>query len=370
MSVRSPFAKLVRPELAAVTAYEPEPTHGATIRLDANEAPALDDPRIDAAVARAVSSLTLARYPDPTAAALRAAIALRFGAPPEELVLGVGSDEVIAMLATAIAGGGPGGGAPVVVTPTPTFAMFAVTARVHGLRVVEVPVREDYAPDLSALGETVARERASLVFLASPNNPTGAVVERGALEALLAAHPETVFVLDEAYADYAAVPTLRALRETHDNLCVMRTLSKIGLASLRVGWLDAPAEVARELEKVRLPYNIPAPSQLIAAEILQHAFDAISEHVARVRSERARVASALSQLPWLRVHASEANFLWVSLSSAESARSLHAHLRQGGILVRSFAQRAGRVASCLRITVGSAAENDALLARAGAWSAP
>lgn len=368
MTGASPFAALVRPELLTVRAYEPEPAHGAAIRLDANEAPPLDDPRVLDAVARSVGRLSLSRYPDPTGEALRAAISRRFGAPADELVLGVGSDEVIAMLATALSGGGRGGGAPVVVIPTPTFAMFSVTARVHGLSVCEVPVREDFTPDVEAIGSAIGRERASLVFLASPNNPTGAVVARGELEALLAAHRETLVVLDEAYADYAEVPTLRELRASHPNLCVMRTLSKIGLAALRVGWLDAPRDVVGALEKVRLPYNMPAPSQLIAAEILDSAYDAVREHVARVRSERDRVAAALSSLDALHVYASQANFLWLSAGSAERARSFHAHLRAGGVLVRSFAQRAGREASCVRATIGSSAENDALLALSSRWS--
>ena len=203
------------------------------MRLDANEAPPAASPAIAEAVSKAISQVTLERYPDAGATLLKAQIAARTGASPADLMLGSGSDEIISLLFTALARCHEKQPQPVVVTPTPTFVMYRTTARGHGWKPIEVPLDAAWDLDVSMMKRAIDVVQPNLVFIASPNNPTGNAMNASRLEEVIAHAAGALVVIDEAYVDYSSA-SVRAWRSRFPNLGILRTLSKIGLAALRV----------------------------------------------------------------------------------------------------------------------------------------
>jgi histidinol-phosphate aminotransferase len=352
------LAALLRPELLDLTAYVPADPPGIDVRLDANESPPPRSPQIREAVVRAVEQVALERYPDARATRLRAQISARTGAKPGELLIGTGSDEVISLLATALARPREGSPQPVVLTPTPTFVMYRVTARAHGWKPVEVPLDKAWDLDVGQMERAIAMLRPSIIYVASPNNPTGNAMSAERIERIVAAASEALVIVDEAYGDFAG-ESLRAWRAKHANLGILRTLSKVGLAALRVGWLEADAALVREIDKARQPFNVSATSQAAAAGVLENAWGAVQEHVADIVRERGRVAGEIATTPGFEVTPSAANFVWVK-TPRPAAEALEL-LRERGILVRSFHAWGGRLAHQLRVTIGTPNENDRLL---------
>lgn len=348
----------LRPELEGLSAYVPHAPAGIRVKLDANEAPPLRAPEVLAAVRDAVASLALERYPDPTCGALKAAIGRRGGPAPEEILCGTGSDEVISILVNALAR--PRGRSPqaVILAPSPTFVMYRITARAHGIKCVEVPLDAAWDLDAGATRRAIELMRPNIVFLASPNNPTGNAFTEERIRSVASAAPDALVVVDEAYGDYAP-GSLRRLRAEHANVAILRTVSKLGLAALRVGWLEADAALVRELDKVRQPFNVSASSQAAVAAVLDDAWPAIEAHVAAVVRERARLSAALSAMEGVVVTPSAANFVW--LKAPRPAGEVQDALAQRGVLVRSFHAAGGRLAQQLRVTVGTAEECDAFL---------
>jgi histidinol-phosphate aminotransferase len=350
---------ILRPELAELASYVPAEPPGIEVRLDANEAPPLEAPAVREAVARAVAKVALERYPDARARELKARLAERTGARPEALLVGTGSDEVISLLAAALARPRPKAPQPVVVVPTPTFVMYRVTAKAHGWKPVEVPLDAAWDLPLASMKHAVEAARPNVVFVATPNNPTGNRVSDDRLRELVVAAKDALVVIDEAYVDYASRPSLRAWREEHPNVAILRTLSKVGLAALRIGWLEADPGLVAEIDKARQPFNVSAVTQAAAAAVLAEAWDDVGAHVAAVVAERARVAREIAALPGFEVTPSDANFVWVK--TPKPSAELHAALVQKGILVRSFHASGGRMTTQLRITIGTPRENTRLL---------
>ncbi len=352
------WTTLLRPELADLAAYVPAAPTGVRAKLDANEAPPNPSERVREVVARAVHRTALERYPDARATELKARIAERTGARAEDLLVGTGSDEVIALLLTALSRPRQNAPQTVVLAVTPTFVMYRVTGRAHGHKVIEVPLDASWDLDVGGMRRAIEMARPSVVFVASPNNPTGNRMSDDRVEALLGAAGDALVVLDEAYVDYAG-PSLRTLRARHERLAILRTLSKLGLAALRVGWLEADEALVREVDKVRQPFNVSATSQAAAAAVLAEAWGDVTAHVARVVAERERLAAAVRAMPGFSVTESAANFLWVETPGPAAAT--YESLLARGVLVRSFHGSGGRLARRLRVTVGTTAENDAFL---------
>jgi histidinol-phosphate aminotransferase len=361
----SRFATLLRADLAELRSYQPH-AGAFAVRLDANEPPPLLSPEASAALARAMVPDQWNRYPDARATALRAAIAARCDASPDEILVGNGSDEVIAILLTALARPQGKSPAPTIVAPTPTFVMYRLSGRARGFKVVEVPLDAAWDLDVPAMLRAIDFARPNIVFVATPNNPTGGSMSLDRLEALIAAAPEPLVVVDEAYVDFAEQKQIQ-LRKKYPNVAVLRTLSKIGFASLRVGWMVGPADLVAEVDKVRQPYNLPVPTQRGACFVLEHLQDEIAKSCAAVIAERGRLASALAGLG-LSVTPSDANFLWVETPgpAGEFCEALAAR----GVLVKSFHQSGGRLARRARITVGLPAENDRVIEEIGRLSQP
>lgn len=326
----------------------------AHIRLDANEAPW---PNAGAGIGAA----SLRRYPDPQPHALVSALAALYAVDGARLLVTRGSDEAIDLLLRATCM--PGRGA--IVTTPPTFGMYAVCARLHGTRVVEVPLRdvgEGFAADLRAVGDAALAAGARLVFLCSPGNPTGDIVPLAGIAALarrLAG--EALVVVDEAYGEFAGVASAASLPEAADNVVVLRTLSKAhALAGARLGCAIAPPAVAAALRRCQAPYPLPAPS--VAAALAALAAPALARtqaRVQRVREARERLAARLRDLPEVRrVDASGGNFLLLRLVDPDVAL---ARLRDNGIAVRDMRGMPG-LDDAVRATIGTPRQNAALLA--------
>jgi histidinol-phosphate aminotransferase len=350
-----PFSDLIRPELTELAPYAPHPG-SYPIRLDANEAPPLLSLDARARLAEVSQTVLFSRYPDAGLSELRAALAARSGVSDAEVVPGVGSDEIITLLLTTLSQPRSGSDAPSIVTTTPTFVMYRMSARVRGQRVLEVPLDEHWDLSENALRSAIDIAQPSLIFIASPNNPTSNQVSRDRLERLIKAAPRSLVVIDEAYVDYAERDELELYRR-YENVAILRTLSKIGFAALRVGWLIARPELVREIDKVRLPYNLPTLSQALGVLAVTELAPEIERVRKAVIAERTRLAERVAALPGVVVTPSQANFLW--LAAPRPAAEVFAGLCEKGVLVRSFHPRGGRLSNQLRVTIGTAQENDA-----------
>ena len=350
------FEPLLRPELADLSAYVPHPGDFA-VRLDANEAPPLLSSEAQDALWRAMMPSTLSLYPDARATELRAAIGARAGVTADHVLAGVGSDEVISMLLTALDRPRPGAPATTVVTTTPTFVMYRITARARGMKVIEVPLDSSWDLSVEGMRRAVELARPNLVFVATPNNPTGNAMSEARLEAVVQAAESALCIVDEAYGHYASKSHLDMLRR-HRNVGLLGTISKIGFAGLRVGWLVADPALVREIDKVRQPYNLCVPAQRGATFVLRELGAEIERMVRVVIEERERLARELAALG-LEVTPSEANFLWVG--TPRPAGEVFESLASRGVLVRSFHASGGRLAHRLRITIGLRSDNDRLL---------
>jgi len=348
---------LLAPRLLPLRAYVP-PADAPAVKLDANESPW---PLPDAAqqrLAEEIARLALHRYPDGAASKLRAVLAARLAAPAEDLILGVGSDEVIAILMTALSNPRIAGRAPAVLFPTPTFVMFGISATAHGAMPVGVPLDATWELDVSAMSTALVEHRPNLVFLASPNNPTGNTFDERRVRALVEADPECLFVIDGAY-DVFAERSLAHLCEEYDNVALLGTLSKMGLAGARVGWCRLPQGLAEQVDKARQPYNLGSLAQSVALLALSELRPVFEEQIRAVVAERRRLATGLGGLAGITVYPSEANFLFLAVDG--DADALASALLEEGIAIRSFHGMGGAMLGHVRVTVGTPAENDALL---------
>jgi histidinol-phosphate aminotransferase len=342
----------IRAAIAQMAPY-PVPETACRIKLDAMENPYPFPDWLREELGARLQDVALNRYPDPTGSALRNRIARYAGVRPEQVALGNGSDELIQMLLLTL--GEPGSA---VCYPTPTFAMYGLTAIVTAHRTVEVPLRPDWSLDVEGVTAALRRERPALLFLAYPNNPTGNCFDLQAMETLLqeAGKTDTGVAVDEAYIDFSG-RTLVPLLERFEHLAILRTFSKLGLAGLRLGYLLARAELIEQVHKVRLPYNVGRATQALADLLLDHR-RVLKTQVRAIRSERERLYQALGKLPGVTPFPSDANFLL--FRSAWPADAVHAALLQKGILIKNLS-RPGLLERCLRVTVGTPEENDAFL---------
>jgi len=344
-------ASVVRPEVRAQKAYVVAPAAGL-IKLEANENPwALPD-AVKARLATALAQVPLNRYPEGGSDALRATLRRALAIPDAlGLIVGNGSDELIQLVVSALARPGA-----TVLAPEPTFVMYRANALNAGMRFVGVALRPDFTLDRTTMLEAIQRERPAVIFLASPNNPTGMCYPAADIEALIRATSGLV-VVDEAYAPFADESLLKRVSE-FPNLLLMGTLSKIGMAGIRLGYAAAAPEWIDELNKVRPPYNVNSLTQTAVGALLADT-GWIAQQAAAIRSERQRLAVALAQLPAVIVFPSQANFLLVRVGSADRVFD---GLKARRILVKNLAGGHPLLANCLRITVGTPEENDLLLA--------
>ncbi len=348
------IARLVRPEIRDIRAYQ-VPAAAGLIKLDAMENPYPWPAEIQEEWHRLLGATEINRYPHPQAPAVQAALREAMAIPADMgLVLGNGSDELIQMLAMTL--GGPG---RKVLSLEPGFVMYRMIATFAGMGYVGVPLRpEGFDLDLPAVLDALDREQPVLTYVAYPNNPTGNLFPAGDIIRIIEAAPGLV-ILDEAYAPFTDLSFLPRLGEW-PNLLVMRTVSKMGLAGLRLGYLAGPPDWLEQIDKTRLPYNINALTQASAALALRHRalFDA---QTAAIRIERGRLFAALTAMDGVQPYPSEANFILLRLSGGGADR-VFAGLKGRGVLVKNLHGAHPLLADCLRVTVGRPGEDDAFLA--------
>lgn len=351
---QGPRLDVVRDDVRAMRAYQ-VPDATGLIKLDAMENPFPLPPELAQELGERLSKVALNRYPPADPAEFKRRLAHLAGlAPGKALMLGNGSDELIHLMIQACARRDAPTGA-VVLAPTPTFVMYEVFAQLDGCRFVGVPLLSDFRLDVAALVRAIEEYQPALVFIAYPNNPTGNLFQRADIDVLLDRAPGVV-VIDEAYSPFAQTTWMPQLAE-RPNLVVLRTLSKLGLAGLRVGYACADPQWIVEFDKVRPPYNVGVLPLAAAAFLLDH-FDVLQLQAAVIRSERTRLLDVLRSLGGVTAFDSDANFI---LLRAWDPERLFAGLRARGILVKNVSGSHSLLEGCLRITVGTPQENDAFL---------
>jgi histidinol-phosphate aminotransferase len=339
---------LVRPEILALKAY-PVAAADGMVKLDAMENPYPLPPELRRELAEALARVDLNRYPDPAAPQLRALITRKMGVPPGmEVLLGNGSDDLIQIVTLALAKPGA-----VMMYPGPTFVMYAMNAIYFGMRTVQAGLRPDYSLDVNAFLKAMREQRPALVYIAYPNNPTGVLYPEDDLVAILE-EARGLVVLDEAYHVFARETFMPRLAE-FPNLVVMRTVSKLGLAGIRLGYLAARPEWVEQFNKVRQVYNVNVLTQAAAAFMLER-MEVLEEQAAWIRAEREKLGQSLKTLKGVTVFPSEANFFLIRVPDA--VRTFESLKRQG-VLVRNLSDPA--LKNCLRVTVGTPDENGMLL---------
>jgi histidinol-phosphate aminotransferase len=344
----------IRPEVKAINAYHVAESSGL-IKLDAMENPFTWPDELRDDWARLIRDTDVNRYPDPVARELTASLRDSMQIPEKAgVLLGNGSDEIIQMLALAL-----GGEDRAVLSVEPSFVMYRMIAAFSGLKYVGVPLgAEDFSLDEEALITAIKEHEPALLFLAYPNNPTGNLFDAAVIERIICASPGLV-IIDEAYAPFTDASFMPRIGE-FENMAVMRTVSKMGLAGLRLGLLAGPPEWIEQIDKTRLPYNINVLTQLSAEFALRHkaVFDAQTDLIRTMRTE---LTKAFSAMPGVEPFRSDANFILLRVPEGK-AGAIFDSLRQQGVLIKNLDGSHPMLADCLRVTVGTAEENKAMFA--------
>ncbi|MGH8668082.1 MAG: histidinol-phosphate transaminase [Burkholderiales bacterium] len=339
--------KLIRPEILALKAYHVAEA-GGMVKLDAMENPYPLPPEMRRELAAVLARVELNRYPEPSGRELRALLARKMGLPQGmQLLLGNGSDDLIQIVTLALARPGA-----VMMYPAPTFVMYQMNAAFSGMKAVAVPLREDFSFDAGAFIARMRAERPALVYLAYPNNPTGVLYPEADIAAVIEAC-EGLVVLDEAYHVFAGKSFMPRLPD-YENLLVLRTVSKLGLAGIRLGYLAGRPGWIGEFDKVRQAYNVNVLTQAAALFVLER-LEVLEAQAALIRAEREVLKRELAKLEGITVFPSAANFFLIRVPDAE--RTFEGLKRQG-VLVRNLHPG---LAGCLRVTVGTPDENRILL---------
>jgi len=346
--------KFIRPNIRSLKAYEAKEIP-CKVKLDANESPYGFKK-----VLKTLKTIETNRYPDPEAKALKKLISRYFRVKPGNILQGNGSDELIYYLITTF--GGP------VLYPTPTFSMYGIIAQAIGEKRIEIPLDEEFDLDLQKILTAIKKQMPKLIFLSSPNNPTGncfsseRILKIIDLTSSLITRPHSgglaeeshsllsLVVVDEAYQPFSSKMGFLPLLKDCKNLVIMRTLSKIGLAGLRVGFIIADKEIINEVNKVRLPFNLNSLSQAIAIEVLKDR-KTMQSQIKSIVSERENLFNKLSKINGIRLYPSEANFILFKIKDPDR---IYKGLLKEGVLVRNMK---GIVDGCLRVAIGTPEEN-------------
>jgi histidinol-phosphate aminotransferase len=357
--------QVFRQDVQSMHAYAIQDSAGM-VKLDAMENPFSLPPELQAQLGQRLGSLALNRYPDGRVNDLRAALAAHAGMPEGfEIMLGNGSDELISLLAMACAvppsaanGFKPAG----VLAPVPGFVMYAMSAQLQGLVFHGVSLTPDFELDGPAMLAAIAEHRPSIVYLAYPNNPTANLWDETVMAQIIQAQGAQggLVVLDEAYQPFASrtyLDQIRARPQAYPHVLLMRTLSKFGLAGVRLGYMMGPKALIAEIDKVRPPYNISVLNYECALFALEHA-EVFSDQAIELRAQRAIVFEALQGLPGVTAFKSEANMILARVPDpAQVFEGLKAH----GVLVKNVSKMHPLLHHCIRITVGTSEENAKML---------
>nr|WP_314860532.1 histidinol-phosphate transaminase [uncultured Undibacterium sp.] len=346
---------IIRADVRALSAYH-VPDATGFLKLDAMENPYTLTPELQQTLAKRLSEIDLNRYPVPSYAGIKTALSTHFGVPEGyDLVLGNGSDELIAMISIACAKPGAK-----VLAPLPGFVMYAMSAKFAGMEFIGIPLNADFTLDKAAMLSAIAEHRPAVTYLAYPNNPTGTLFDAADMEDIIRAVGDTgLVIVDEAYQPFAQTSFMSRLPE-FSNLIVMRTVSKLGLAGIRLGYMSASAALLEEFDKVRPPYNINVLTEAAIVCLLEHA-EIFEAQAAHLRAQRSELSSQLAALPGVEVFPSSANFLLVRVTNNAKSETygneVFTKLLEQKILVKNVGKMHGLLQNCLRITVSTPEEN-------------
>lgn len=341
--------ELVRNKIKGLKTYQVENMDEGT-KLHANENPYPPSPKLLKKIFQRLDKLELNRYPDPDCRNLKQAIAKTTGTLPEQIIIGNGSDELIQYLMQVLCDEGD-----TISFPDPTFAMYGITAQCLGLNPVSFPLNDSWDFEALSALKVLAEHKARIVFISYPNNPTGNCFSGQEIQQVIEQF-EGIVVLDEAYQDFSGKSFLNQM-EKHNNLVILRSLSKIGLAGLRIGYGIFPVMLAEQVNKVRLPYNSNSISQWVATELLND-FSHVKNQIHSIVEERNRLMDELSKLPAITVYPSNSNF--ILFQAPEGGEKLFNNLKKNGTLLRNLNSHP-RLKNCLRVTIGTKQENDQFL---------
>jgi len=345
------LARLIRQDVQGMHAYAVQPSAGL-VKLDAMENPHRLPPAVQRELGERLGAVALNRYPGERIDTLRQALARHAGLPEGfALMLGNGSDELISMLAMAC--DVPGAS---ILAPVPGFVMYGMSAQLQGLKFIPVDLTPDFELDERAMLAAIEQHRPSIVYLAYPNNPTANLWDDEVIERIVRAAPGLV-VMDEAYQPFASRSYADRIAR-HEHVLLMRTMSKFGLAGVRLGYLVGRAALIAEIDKVRPPYNVSVLNCEAALFALEHAavFEA---QAAQIRGERAALLERLAALPGVKAWRSDANMVLVRVPDADRAFQ---GMKARGVLIKNVSRMHPLLADCLRLTVGTAEENAQMLA--------
>jgi histidinol-phosphate aminotransferase len=349
-NTQSLIERFIRHDIQAMHGYAVQPSAGL-VKLDTMENPHRLPPALREALGRRLAEVALNRYPAERGNVLRAALARHAGMPEGcDILLGNGSDEIISLLSMAC--DIPGA---VALAPLPGFVMYEMSAKLMGLRFVGVPLTADFELDGAAMLAAIAEHQPALVYLAYPNNPTANLWDDTVIDRIIDAAPGLV-VMDEAYQPFAARDSMARLKR-HPKVLLMRTLSKFGLAGVRIGYLIGRSELIAEIDKLRPPFNISVLNCEAALFALEHA-DEYARQAASLRSERERLQTAIRAMPGAQPFPSEANMILVRV--ADSRRTFEG-MKARGVLVKNIAGLHPLLANCVRLTVGTPEENTLMI---------
>jgi histidinol-phosphate aminotransferase len=353
-SIDKLIANTIREDVRAGHIYN-VPDSSGYIKLDAMENPYQLPDALRAQLAQRLADAVLNRYPLASYSTLKDKIRARLGVPAGfDVILGNGSDEIISIIAMATARQDK---RAVLMAPTPAFVMFQRSAQFAGMDYVGVPLKADFSLDREAMLAAIEEHRPSVVFLAYPNNPTGNLYDEDDMVAIIEALGDTgIAVVDEAYQPFARTSFMGRLPE-YPNLMVMRTLSKLGLAGIRLGYLAAAPALLEQFDKVRPPYNINVLTQVAAEFALDH-IDVLNGQAARLNEARGELAAALAALPGVTVFPSSANFITLRVPDADRTC---AKLFDERVLIKNLSKMHELLANCIRVTVSTPEENSVFL---------
>jgi len=357
MSLDPKIARLIRQDVQSMHAYAVQDSAGM-VKLDAMENPHRLPPELQAELGRRLGALALNRYPDGRVNDLRAALAEYAQLPAGfDLMLGNGSDELISLLAMAC-----DVPAASILAPVPGFVMYAMSAQLQGLQFIGVPLQPDFELDLPAMLRAIAEHKPAITYLAYPNNPTANLWDDAAIEAIVGAVGAQggLVVMDEAYQPFASKSYLDRIAR-HGHVLLMRTLSKFGLAGIRLGYMMGPKALIAEIDKVRPPYNVSVLNYECALFALEHR-EVFAAQARDLVAEREKLLAALAALPGVQPFKSDANMILVRIQGeGERAATVFDGMKAHRVLVKNVSKMHPLLANCLRLTVGTSDENRQML---------
>jgi histidinol-phosphate aminotransferase len=325
------------------------PEETDAIKMDANENPFTLQEPLKKKLLEEMGKVALNRYPEAGAPKLRERFAQYYGVNKDMIMLGNGSDELIQVLCLTLKGKVSG-----VLTPVPTFVMYKIIAVNTGNKVVEVPLDKNFDLDIDAITGKITPTFPALVFLSCPNSPTGNLFNRDRIETIIRKSPGVV-ILDEAYTDFSG-KTFLSLLKKYDNLIFLKTLSKLGLASMRLGFLIGNKDIIAQLDKVRLPYNVNCLSQTAANFFLDYR-EEFAKQIAQIVKRREELYLGMKEIQGITPYPSQANFIF--FSCAFDSNRIYTKLAKAGIIIKNI--NAGLTRNCMRVTVGNLKENESFL---------